>query len=210
MKFDNTISIADLISIFALVLSFITIIFLFIQRKDSSKIYLSIRDKDKSHIINQEEFQIESLYIKLLGNNVAKNIHMFIELINDGNLIANEWYRTIKQDKLIRICKSIYFDNISPGEILDVSKNFQASLYAVLDAIIFDITKEKELNWISFRNHYVLIKLKYKDINGYNYNQYYKLAIDLNIINYEKKEIDYSINISEISKKTYINSKVIK
>ena len=203
MVFDNTISIADIISILGLTLSFITIIFLFIQRKDSSRIYLSIKDDKPSHKFKNNRHVEETLFIKLLGNSVARNIKLKYKLVSDKIQITNNIYRSAKGDTLICIKNDEYFDNICQEDNLNISQSLHGIMYAILDDILMLLPSFKYKDKIDVNINYVLIEISYQDINGYTYYQYYKIDVKVTAMDFFKNEFDYSINIEEVNKKNY-------
>ncbi|CEN86403.1 hypothetical protein [Paraclostridium sordellii] len=105
MKFDNTISIGDIISILALILTFSTLRIMIKQREDSNRPYLvldfnnnfeyifNIKAKDSYIEENYEDtFFYNNLYsidknpfdfkIKNIGNGVAREINLKIKVKN--------------------------------------------------------------------------------------------------------------------------------
>ena len=208
MIFDSTISIADIISILGLTLSFITIIFLFIQRKDSSRIYISIKDKKNSHIFKNNKIIEESLYMKLLGNNIARNINLKIDLVSDNIKLSNYWYESNAKDALVYVKNKCFFDNISLDEMINITQSFYGALYSMLDDILTLVPSFKHKDCINLNKNYILIKMTYEDIHSYKYCQYYKIFILVNSIDFFNNSFNYSINIEEVSKKDY--KKIIK
>ena len=203
MVFDNTISIADIISILGLTLSFITIIFLFIQRKDSSRICLSIKDKKNSHMFKNSKIIEETLYIKLLGNNIARNINLKFDLVSDNIKLANDWYKSAQNGAMVYVSNKESYDNICSDEMINITQSLYGAMYAMLDDILILLPAFKYKDHINLNINYVLIQMSYEDINGYMYCQYYKISIQVNSMDFFNNEFNYSINIEEINKKNY-------
>ena len=201
MEFNNTISIADIISILGLTLSFITLIILFLQRRDTSRIYLSIQDQLESHKFNSNRFVEDKIVIKLLGDHFARNVNLKYNLISENIKLDGDCYKSPNSNNMITVrnCKEI--NNICPSETINITDSMKGAIFAILDTILTSLSTNG--NTQSINKNYIAIRVKYKDINDYVYKQYFILYINILTKNTRIREFTYETNIVEVNKKKY-------
>lgn len=206
IAFKNEISVADIISILAIIISLITLIFLFVQRKDSTKCRIVLLKDNSDFIYDKSNFSFSktNIMLKIIGGTCAEQIIVKGNMLYDNRKIANRVYRSVDSCKLLAVNNQIeidYLDNTAPY-------NLNSFLYPYIFAmgdIFYNLCLTGE-----FESKYNLLTLYldicYKDINGYSYNNYYLIKPNLTLMNFETKSCMYGLFLKRINKKEYKKS----
>ncbi|MDE6597996.1 MAG: hypothetical protein K2K60_05105 [Clostridia bacterium] len=209
MIFENKISIADIISIVAILATFITILQVKHQRGDSLKPFLTIKPSDNYFVYNKAKpFSNNNfdLYLSNIGGHLAKNASIEINICNiPSNLLSseieiNQHLFALNKKAIYMLHKSLQFTYIEPQE-----KHYLAgkldNYIILLCNIYLDLFKSNKLEKNIFNVGEILIKISYYNIIDHNFKNY--LSLTVNPISISDKEINFSIDIKELTKKTY-------
>ena len=210
LKFNNEISIADILSFLAILISLITLVFLFVQRKDASKtnVYIDNCSLEQSFkIVNKVDLSSLNMLLRIVGGEYVSNFHIESHLMSEDKEIEKV-YQSHDGSKLFILKPSVQYDYIDKGSICNLTEHFTAYVFAMGDYMysqLKDIDSSKELPKIKKYNLYS--SLSYADANNYNYRVYYRFFAELVMMKFgDSPELNYRIVAQKINKKTYKNS----
>lgn len=215
MTFDNSISIGDIISILALVVTFLTLWMMIKQRKDANRPYLVVdynNKFDENFRIKPKDFDIEELweginfYYELysidknpfdfkvinIGNGVAREIKVKIKVENI-DIIKQDDNMYIKDNVLILECPEQIRDRYIKGKYLD-DYEFEFSNLGSNNS--FSLTNNLK-RFESIVNSVLLQYMSNEDLESIRNNLIPSIKLELeykNILNKKFKEI-YKIDI---------------
>lgn len=221
MKFDLTISITDIISVLAILLTFVTILQIKHQRTDTLKPYMTIRPIDKVYRFDCKNKKLkEKPIINLcnIGSNLAKNINIELYTYDIPNSLLSKALQitqnscSIDQQKFIILHHNIDFTYCEPRENIEIG----STLYGYIETfchIYEDLFLSDKPEECIRQTPKVLIKISYLNILGKKNNKY--LCLHEGISTLSVNEIDFYIKTYELSKKEYkkiisdLNKKII-
>ena len=209
LKFNNEISIADISSFLAILISLITLVFLFVQRKDASKTNIYIDNCSREQyfkIVNKVDLSSLNMLLRIVGGDYVSNFHIESHLMSEDKEIEKV-YQSHDSSKLFILKPSVQYDYIDKGSRCNLTEHFTAYVFAMGDYIysqLKDIDSSKELPKLKQYNLYS--SLSYADANNYNYRVYYRFFAELVMMKFgDVPELNYRIVAQKINKKTYKN-----
>lgn len=215
MKFNQEISISDIISSLALIATFITILQVKSQRKDSNRPYLIIDFNGKydeyicvksdSDITKNRENNFD-FKLKNIGNGIARDIKVEINLSQldkiklDENLTLTEVSLDI-QDKKTYISTMIinsptYFSNLGSQEEINIKSEFSNQDNVIKQLMRYYMSKHYLLGVVNSLP-IVLIKIQYKDIFNNSYEDIFSIKVTASYIT--EKETSYLLELSRVN-----------
>ncbi len=208
MIFDLTISITDIISVLAILLTFVTILQIKHQRTDTLKPYMTVRPIDEVYHFDCKNKRLkEKPIINLcnIGSNLAKNINIELYSYNIPNALLSKTLQitqnscSIDKQKLIILHHNIDFTYCEPKENIEIG----STLYGYIETFchiyedLFLSNKEECIR----QTPKVIIKVSYLNILGKKNYIYLCLHEEISVLSIN--EIDFYIKTYEISKKQY-------
>lgn len=218
MVWDNSISAADIISVLALLATFITIVLIFIQRHDSAKPILFIRTKnsEENHLELTNyglDFDLEKspVEISCFGNNLAKRVSIESYFLLYKSL---SFYKTIyikggimtmdveNKPKTFFVVKPslINFEVINCNETINLNNELRGKLLAMI-LCGFDALMQHDDKGIPFSKSCIFIKMVYYDMHDKKYTTYAVLSFDFSVFSEEGMHFSFTSKI--ISKKSF-------
>lgn len=214
MKFNQEISISDIISLLALFATFITILQVKLQRKDSNRPYLIIdfrNDYNHSITVTSDEYingcdeNTFDFELKNIGNGIARDVHIDIKFVDidkiklDSSLTLSEEVLSIKNDKAH---KSMFFRNY-PAYFSYLGKNEYKSLKTefsknscVIQNLISYYTYKNYTNSIINLIPKTLVSICYKDIFNKSYTETFSIIIK--IVYIDMNETCYNVKLKRV------------
>lgn len=209
MTWNNEIGLADIISILALLATFITVFLLFIQRHDSARPFVSIKIENKttyavSYTPTKESpigIDNDAITINCSGS-IAKGVDIESYFVLDKEI---DFYRTIKisngigevsKDGDVRMLfflspKRTRFSSINCNESISLTSELYGKLlgmaYSGLDAI-----GQAEGEYLPISYSAIVLKVKFSDILGKRYCYYYLISNKMIMFANEK----YTFNLT--------------
>ena len=211
MIFDNTISIAEIISIVAILCTFVTILQVKQQRIDSVKPYITIKPIDKSYNYKKDDLEHSvnfELFASNIGNGLAKNASLKFNIVNvpeilsdDSLVIANNYFEVNKRTfyLLHHDIDFTYFESQEQHDISGTLDNYIILMCRLYMKVL--ISSKKNIDALSSLK--VVVKIEYFSVLKERLHNY--LGISLNPITIAEDEINFYIDIQEMSKREYRN-----
>ncbi len=218
MVWINEISLADIISIIALVATFITVVLIFVQRNDGAKpcVFVKTNSEKNNYSFIRKEFKCDlgtdSIQICCLGNGIAKNISVESYLVLDKTM---DFYKTISIKGGLATVKTnkgklegciVVRPNICRFEAMN--NNESVTIANVLEPKILtmafcgsDAISQRNGNLIPWSEPCIILKISYTNIFGKNYVSFFQIS--LSICMFSEKEIAFFIKNKSIKKKEY-------
>lgn len=209
LKFNNEISIADILSLSATIISFITLIFLFVQRKDASKTRVFLDNhSDNTYIkinANEPDFSNVKISLGIVGGEYISNFKLESHLINGNDRIENV-YTSHSGNRLYIIHPTIQYDYVDKNNNYSLNEHFIAYVFAMGDYMFSQLkdNSDAQQKLANLKSYVLYTRFSYCDSNGYAYKSYYKIFADLVAIEYkEMPSMTYRIIFKKIDNKTY-------
>ena len=218
MIWNNEISLADIISMVALIATFATVVLICLQRGDGARPYVGIRvqNNDKKVLFENDELKCDlkndSIQICCFGNGIAKDVLVesyFLldkELsfykkvsISGGLLKFNGDNEKMTKFFLVRPTKD-YYEFINSDECLDMLQNLYGKIFGIA-LCGFDELSKKNDKMIPISIPYIILRVAYSDMFGKRYETYFRLS--WNISSFSKNFYTFSLKCKTIQKKEF-------
>ena len=215
MEWNKNISLTDIISILALVATFVAILLMLIQRHDLSRPFVCIRtnSSETCTLLSNLGLDIKSHAIDLscIGNNVAQNICleayfcMSHKIMYDDTIAINRGFCEFKKDNCA-ICFSLHpikigFSIINGNETVNLANDLVGHILGIAILGYDSIKMAIKNNDSNFYSPNIIISIVYEDVLGKHYHKYFMIASEFCII--QNDNYTFRLNSRIISKKTF-------
>ena len=218
MFWNNEISLADIISIIALIATLVTVFLILIQRHDAAKPVLFIRPKNSNNnqirLTNYGiDFDLNKCPVELscFGNNLAKKVCIESYFLLDKEL---SFYKTISikgglltthfEDKPLFVVmlrpSRVCFDAINCNEIINLNNELGGKLLGIV-LCGFDAVSQRDDKCIPFSKSSIVLKLSYMDMYNKKYNDY--AVVSFNCSSFSNNGMRFSFEGKQITGKVF-------
>lgn len=219
MTWNNELNLADIISIMALIGTFVTVVLILIQRHDSARPFITIRTKNnKSHSISfdsNEELKIDidedAVTISCFGNNMAKNIEVESYFLLDKEAVFYKNLRIVGgTGKVIKDGKMVLFFLLNPtrtkygvincNETINLTAELMGKLLGV-GFCGFDAVSQFDERYIPVSASAIILKVTFFDLLGKKYCNYF--IVSGMFSSFSKTSYSFRLNSEILSKRQF-------